>query len=267
MDVLEYKLISILTILLYTFNKELNTNDMKNQNTTTIFKRINKAFFRKQKPYTYIILSLFVMSSLLSCNSDRKNKRTISNNPNNYNGDIDNDGIPNEFDIDYIEGQQIVKREEIQNDIKDTYEEEKEVAYVALKKQKKQENQNNVSTSTKNPKRKGSGFNIPKLPLETSVKRDMQLLIDGKKRPKDISKHFCNANQTIVANGKKMTLSKFYKSINGKKISMVNLTIELDKKGCVSIVVLEYKTEFLFKSRLIKDKPRRLTRMSKKIGF
>lgn len=260
MDVLEYKLISILTILLYTFSKELNTNDMKNQNTTANLKGINKIIFRKQKPYIYIILSLFVMSSLLSCNLDEKNKRTISNNPNNYNSDVDNDGIPNEFDIDYIEGQQIVKRKEITTDIKDTIEEEKEVTYVDL-------NKNNEPTGGGNPKPKKPGFNIPKLPLETSVKRGIQLLIDGKKRPRDINKHFCNANQMIVVNGKKMTLSKFYKSINGKKISMINFNIELDKKGCVSNVILEYKIEFLFKSRLIKDKPRRLTRMSKKIGF
>lgn len=234
---------------------------MKTQNKILSNEKSNNKLRQKfSKQIFFKGVFVLLLSMLLSCNSDKKdskNETTIIDNAYSKNGDIDNDGILNEFDIDFIPKQtteSVQKQEEIivvkDTLVKQTLEVEKpKKRYAAKQKQKKTKNK------------------IPKAPISFTLKRDIELLAVGKKRLAEVSKNFCNTNQKIIVNGKSKTFARFYRDIKGKKIKIKKFDIKLNNSDCVRDVVLKYDVIFSFNIRK-KNRPYKIAKSKNRIiGF
>ncbi len=211
--------------------------------------------FRKQYFFTktFAIALLLVMgTTLLSCNTDGKTRKietviVVGDSNKKINKDIDNDGIPNEFDVDYIEPSKT--KTKVSKKTTETCKTDSLKKQNLLKTKKRILKIPDIKTHRivgmiRRVEPKPDSVKIPKLPLEKTLKQDIELAVLGRKPIIEITKHFCNSNPRIRVNYKTILFSDFYKKVKGKKIKIKNFNILKNDKDCISTIQLKYKVLF-----------------------
>jgi len=244
----------------------------------TVHIEIPEYTFRKQYSFARIFaiaLLLAMGTTLLSCNSEGKTKKietvtVVENSNKKINNDDDNDGIANEFDVDYVTSDEkndsLLKR----NDslLKKRMELLKQDSIERENRLKRYKSSKNKNPSTIPRHISGKPVRvpfhspkIPKAPLSESLKQNITLVALGRKPPTEITKYFCTSDPKIVVNNSVMTFSKFYKKIKGKKIKIKKLSILKNDEDYIKTIHLKYRVQFNL-NPLFRDKDNNNTKDS-----